>query len=348
MRVLFHVLDAGVGGGQLVARRIAEHLHARGDELGLVVGADGPLVAEFESLGAEVELRELAELKRPDAAARSRGLVRRYDVLYSHTSAPGQIVCATAATLAGRPHLAHQHTFPYFSSDRVKGALQRSLFRTTTRGTRFVAVAEHVADGLVSVGVNRARIDLVPNGVPPAGDPVPRSDGPVRVGMVARLDPNKGLETFLEAARAVPDATFTIAGRSGPSAEYERGLRARAADAGVEIVDARGEDFLRTVDIAVLPSAHEGSPLVLLEAMATSRAIVASDIPGVREVLAGDAGLLVSVGDSDALAGAVRTLDDPVTREAYGARARAAVESRYGLDQMLARVTHILEEVARG
>ena len=348
MRVLFHVLDAGVGGGQLVARRVAEALVERGDSVGLVVAGDGPLVDAFGELGAQVTGLQLAELRQPQAALRARGLVATYDVLYSHTSAPGQIVCATAAMLARRPHVAHQHTVPYFSTRAARGAAQRQLFRVATRGTRFIAVAEHVAAGLHASGVDADRITVIPNGVPLHELSASRAPGPLRVGMVARLDPNKGLETFIEAARATAGAQFSIAGRTGPDAAYDRTIRAQAAAAGVEIVEAAGDDFLGSVDIAVLPSRHEGSPLALLEAMAAGRTVVASDIPGVREVLAGEAGVLVPVGDAGAVARAVERLTDDHTRAEYGARARAVIESRYRLDQMTGRAIDILDGAVRG
>ena len=226
--------------------------------------------------------------------------------------------------------------------------MQRALFRPTTRRTQFIAVADHVAAGLIASGVDPKRVAVVPNGVPLTDEPGVRADGPLRVGMVARLDPNKGLETFLAAARAMPGTRFTIAGRPGPHDEYNRALREQAAAAGVEIVEAHGEAFLRTVDVAVLPSRHEGSPLVLLEAMAVGRAVVASDIPGVREVVAGDAGLLVPPGDADALARAVARFADAGLRAEYGARARTIAASRYRLDQMTERVIQILEAAAHG
>ena len=349
MKVLFHLLDAGVGGGQLVAARIAEKLAERGDTIGLVVPRDGPAVARFAAVDADVSLLDAGSLHRPLAAGSLARLLRPYDILYSHTSSPGAIVGAAAARLARRRHVVHQHTFPYFSQSPWAAAVQRALFRGVAGGATFVAVADHVREGLEGVGIEPGRIVVIPNGVPPAEAHAPRTGGAVRVGMLARLDPGKNLELFVDAAmRAAPaePAQFLIGGVSGPFVEYERRLRAQAAEAGIEIVTgAAGDAFLRGLDIVVIPSSYEGSPLVLFEAMALGRAIIASDIPGIREVLRpGDAGLLVPPLDRVALTDAIaRLVDDEVLRLELGRRALAVVGEKHRLSTMLERTIAVLD-----
>lgn len=350
MRVLFHALDAGVGGGQLVARYIAEHLLERGHEVGLVVASEGPLTDAFLELGARVELEELANLRRLTVVPAGARLVRNFDVLYSHTSAPGQIVCSVVARAARRPHVAHQHTLPYFAQRRVTSRAQRVLFRSLLARDRFVAVADHVADGLVIAQIPRGRIDVIPNGVLIPENLDTRAPSQLRVGMVARLDPNKGLETFVAAAKkSTADVSWTIAGSSSPFADFERRLRASAAAAGVSVVEARGTEFLAGLDVVALPSHHEGCPIALLEAMALGRPVVASDIPGVREALLPDAGLLFPYGDVAALANAVeRLVHDAQLRETLGARARAIAQERYDVRLMQQRVAVVLDRAVTG
>jgi glycosyltransferase involved in cell wall biosynthesis len=94
--------------------------------------------------------------------------------------------------------------------------------------------------------------------------------------------------------------------------------------------------------VAVLPSYREGMPRALLEAAACARPLVASDVPGCRDLVRdGDNGLLVPLHDAASLAGALaRLAADPALRRRMGARARAIVEAEYSdaiiVDRMLA------------
>lgn len=354
MKVLFHLLDAGIGGGQRVALAIAQRLRDSGHTLGLAVPASGPAADEFADLGASIAFVDATTLRRPRGAAQLAEVLRGYDLLYSHTSAPGQILGQLAALRARRPHLVHQHTYPYFSTRPAGRAAQIAIYRLLMSRSRFIAVAPHVADGLVDVGVARERITVVPNGVhvpatPPAGE---ANGGPVKIGMLARLDPGKGIQTFVTAAGLAgldaKAASYLIGGAPGPFADFEEEIRAQAARAGIAIVEpgAQGEALLAGLDVVVIPSRYEGSPLVLLESMACGRAIVASDIPGMREVLGpSGAGLLVPVDDSAALATAIRSLAvDSDLRARVGRQAWAIADERYRIETVLDRIEHVIGE----
>jgi glycosyltransferase involved in cell wall biosynthesis len=344
MRVLFQLLDAGIGGGQLVASRVAEAMAERGDTLGLVVPGPGPAAVRFRALGADIVTMDAGTLRRPLAVRRLAGVVGRWDVLYSHTSTPGAIIGAAATRLASRTHVVHQHTFPYFSESPAVHHAQRGLLRTMAARSQFIAVAEHVREGLVDAGIQSHRIAVVPNGVSVLEPAERREDNVVVVGMLARLDPGKNVHVFLDAARPQPDVRYVVGGAPSPFADYERKARAHAASLGVEVVPVdNGIAFLRGIDVVAIPSAYEGSPLVLLEAMALGCAIVASDIPGMREVI-GDAGVLVPVADSTALAGAIDALiSSPAQRAALGVAAVDRVRRLYSLEHALERTLAVID-----
>jgi glycosyltransferase involved in cell wall biosynthesis len=350
VRVLFHLLDAGTGGGQLVATRVAAALVERGDEVGLAVPSSGPAAERFGRLGARVFFVDAGTLRRPLAARALGRVLERYDLLYSHTAIPGVILGAAAARLARRPQVVHQHTFPYFSRARTARVVQQALLARLTAGARFIAVADHVRAGLEAAGIPAERIVVVPNGVPPADVPAQPAGDKVTVGMLARLDPGKNVDVFLEAAGRAAPATgvrYVVGGVSSPFSAHERELRERAAHGGIEIVQPEsGDQFVRELDIVVIPSSYEGSPLVLLEAMAAGRAVVASDIPGIREALEpAAAGVLVPPRDAATLAAAIEALvDDEPRRAELGRRAREVAAERYRLGTMLERTLAILDE----
>jgi starch synthase len=157
----------------------------------------------------------------------------------------------------------------------------------------------------------------------------------------------KGLDVLLDAWRLVlagapgADLRLLLVG-TGPDAGL---LRARLADqplAGVQWLDRYTLDrdelrrHLHAADVAVLPSRHEGFAVAPLEAMACGLPVVASDVPGVQDLVpAGEAdgGLVVPVGDAAALADALGTLLSDLPRaRCTGRAARQRTERAYSLD----------------
>lgn len=162
------------------------------------------------------------------------------------------------------------------------------------------------------------------------------ASGSYRVGCVANLRPVKNIDGLLRAARRVcdrwPNVVFEVAGDGEQLPELERlrgelGLGDRFLFLG-SVADVPG--FLRTLDVAVLPSHSEGMSNALLEYMAAGRAIVATDVGANSQLVHdGQQGLVVPPHDPIALADAIeRLLGDPVgaVRLATGARRRAENE----------------------
>jgi glycosyltransferase involved in cell wall biosynthesis len=351
VKVLFGLLDADVGGGQRVALDIAGALRDRGHGIGLVVPSPGPTSVAFEELDAVIEFADIGRIRAPrDVTAVAKAL-KGFDLLYSHTTIGGQVVADVAGRIARRPHVLHQHTFPHFSSAPFTAAAQRGLARLLLRDRRFVAVAPHIRVELVRLGMSPNRVTVVPNGIDmPDVAPSRHEDG-LSVGMLARFDPGKGMLDFIEAVRRLdplPGVRFIVAGSPGPATQYEKWVRSAAASADVEIIepDVEGRSFLEGLDVVVVPSAYEGCPLVVLEAMALRRTVVAYDVPGIRAVTGAEgAALLVPLGDLAALTQAITTAaTSPSVRERLGERAREVVAARYRLADTTGQTIRILEE----
>jgi phosphatidylinositol alpha-mannosyltransferase len=201
---------------------------------------------------------------------------------------------------------------------------------------------------------------LIPNGVDttrfrPDLEPLPtaRGMGP-SVLFVGRLEPRKGfvhlLRAFARLGRTLPEARLLVAGAYGEGERLRYAWLATQLGAGrVAFLGRLGPAELArcyaSADVCCFPSlGGESFGIVLLEAMATGRPVVCSDIPGYREVLqAGRQGLLVPPGDEPALAAALlRLLADPALRARLGAAGRqraagfdwevvtARVEAAYG------------------
>jgi glycosyltransferase involved in cell wall biosynthesis len=353
MRVLFSLLDAAVGGGQRVALEVARRLVAEGDGVGLLVPDEGPAADEFRTLGATVHRADLQTLRRTRGIGPAAELAQGFDLLYSHTSVPGEILGARVARRAGIAHVVHRHTDPHFSPRTVTRLVQRRLYRRELHATPFIGVAPHIAVSLDRLGIERGLITVVPNGVDVGAvreqglGAEARGAEPV-VGVLGRLDPMKGQDVFVEAVRRMnePRVRFVIGGAPGPFREYEAAVRRAAREAGVALEDPgpAGVEFLASLDVVVMPSRYEGSPLTLFEAMALTKPIIASRVPGIAEVLEpSGAGVLVPPSDVAALAGAITSLvADPSRRETLGRIALEAVRREHEVAYVLDRIVEIL------
>ena len=183
-----------------------------------------------------------------------------------------------------------------------------------------------------------------------------RPDGPPVVMFPARLIRDKGLGEFLAAVRllrpAFPDVRFVLVGRTdavNPTAFTEAEVESWVRDGLVEWWGFSDDmpATLRRADIIVLPSYREGLPRGLIEAAATGLPIVATDVPGCREIVHhGENGLLVPARDPAATAAAIRDLlEAPARAETYGKAGRAMVEREYSVERFVGRSLHVYREV---
>ena len=170
--------------------------------------------------------------------------------------------------------------------------------------------------------------------------------------MIARPLREKGLAEYFEAARLVaqdtPGATFTWMGPMrdpNPSAIDADTLLHWLRDGTVRHVDEQADvrPSLAACSVFVLPSHREGTSKVVLEAMATGRAIITTDAPGCGHLVTHENGLVVPVGDVQALANAMRTLArDAAQRVHMGAGARAVATARFDAAEVNAACLRVL------
>jgi glycosyltransferase involved in cell wall biosynthesis len=181
------------------------------------------------------------------------------------------------------------------------------------------------------------------------------ADVPV-IGTVGRLSADKGGQDVLIRAvarlrQAYPAARLVVVGDGALRPKLEQ-LAARL-DLGAAViftgVRADVPRLLDAMDMFVLPSLREALPVAVLEAMASARPVVATNVGGVHEVLRdGETGLLVPPGDPAALAAALqRLVSDRALATRLGAAGRARVEAAFTIEQMVRRIEHLYSELAR-
>lgn len=364
-RTVAHFSDSGAFGG--TERALLQLLGGldRDRWRPVLLHADLPGATQ---LADEAHALGVATLAMPAADRASRGLasiapiaraLRRERAVVFHAHQIWSLSCRygiVAAALAGvQARIATAQLFvempPLVGIDLQHAVLTRCLHR-------HVAVSRFVAARLRDrFHVREEKIVVIPNAasITPRGThPVPRTElardaaAPI-VLTIARLDAQKGIAHLLDAAAAVPEASFAIAG-DGP----DRGeLHARAAALGLgERVRFLGHRrdvpaLLAAADLFVLPSLYEGLPLSVLEAMAAGVPVVATAIGGTDEVVCdGETGTLVPPGDPQALAAAIRrTLADRDAAIHLAARARSFVEQEYSVETMVASVSRLYEQL---
>ncbi len=202
---------------------------------------------------------------------------------------------------------------------------------------------------------------VIPNGLPVPSFPSARrgprgagTEGRIVLGTLARLAPDKRLDTLIEAAalaaRRDPARAFEVRIAGGPEPDapaHEAELRALAAEVGAPVRfvgTVEAEPFLAGLDAFVLVAEPEGCPNATLEAMAAGLPIAATAVGGVVDQLSEGAGILVPRGDVGALADAMaRLVAEPEVRTALGHRAHARARVRFGLDGMVAAYTRWLD-----
>lgn len=293
----------------------------------------------------------------------------RAPVLVHHFTPKPVIYGGIAARLADVPGVISSIAgleYP-FISDSVQARTLRALaalgYRLALSGDGSRVIFENASDldefvdrGLADPSISRV---IVGAGVdvdkfrPPAEE-----REPVRVLLAARMLRQKGVVEFVEAARRLRsegvDALFLLAGGSDPtnptSIETEQ-LRAWGREDGIEWLGRVSHDripaTMRSVDVVCLPSYREGAAKVLLEAAASGRAIVTTDVPGCREAVEpGQSGLLVPRRDPDALAEALGGLiRDPGLRRRMGRRGRELAVERFSVGVVVEKTAEIYRDL---
>ena len=206
-----------------------------------------------------------------------------------------------------------------------------------------IVISEAARSRLRLMGVEENRIRLIRNGVDlQQFNPALRHSGPGRILFAARLDPVKRPLVVADVALALlkrrghPDLQFLVAG-AGPE---EQPLRRRLRHLGIDHLFA----FLGHVpdmaavlaesDVVIIPSKQEGIPLILLEALAAGKPVVASDVGAIGEVLDSACGFLIDAGADEAerFTEAIATLlDQPQLREKLGREGRRRMEAEYDI-----------------
>lgn len=245
------------------------------------------------------------------------------------------LYAAVAGRMLRRPSIGALRTTP----ERVLADLGRLGTLALRSPDRLAGNSPANLAAAVRLGVRPERIRYVPNAVDlhrftPFG--ADREQG-IDVVFVGRLGPEKRVDVLIAAIAQLKAEGRSVSAVLVGSGPLESALREQARSAGVDALvrfvgrDSEPERWYRSSRLLVLPSEREGTPNVVLEAMACGLPVVATPVGSVSDLLAdGRAGRLVGVGDSAGLSAAIGgLLDDPLASAAMGEAARRRVEQGF-------------------
>ena len=362
-RILHTESSLGWGGQEVRVMLELEWMRAHGHWVALGAAPESAIAGKAREAGIEfLPLRThkaMLPLEIPRVAAWLRH--HRVDVVNTHSSNDGWLA-GVAARLARRPILIRtRHIEVDYPNRFWSGLAYRFLPR------HVLTTSQRIANRLVEeLQVPAFRVTCVSTGVDlerfrPGQPGILRRELGLKpdvalVGMISVLRSWKGHTTFLEAAAdllrsPVRPIHFVIAG-DGPGREELAGkISGSPWQGNVTLLGHRTDvpELLASLDVLALPSyAHEGIPQIVLQAQAMARAVVATNVGGVPEVIVdGATGLLIPPRNAPALAEKIADLlQDADLRGRIGAAGRRAVELHHGVDAMGERLLRLYGELA--
>ncbi len=365
MRILQLISSYGFFGSENVVLEHAVELDKRGidNTIGVFENSHNPHIELYER-AVEAGLKAVVFRCRGKAdisAVRAiMGYVRSEDVDLIHSHGyKSNIYGFAAARFLARPIVSTCHN--WIAADLKTRFYYMIEKRILPYFSKVVAVSEAIEKELHAIGVGPEKVELIFNGV--GTEKFRVSDRSLRaelgigpetkvVGSVSRLSDEKGLDLLIQAAAAAaesfPEAVFVIVGDGPARGALEDkaralGLKEKVIFTGIRTDMAR---VYAAFDIFVLPSLMEGLPMVLLEAMAAARPVLATSVGAIPRVVEdGRDGLLIPAGDAGAIGeGLCRLLGDGGLAGRLGRSARKRVEEGFSSSHMSSRYVEVYEE----
>lgn len=331
------------GGGETQVFGLLGYLAERGHNNDLLTHPSGKLWEQSHKLNVrcvplvvrnELDLREIPKIRR---------LIRveKYDVVHFHTKR-AHALSPWLQRGQGRPRYVVTRRMDY---PQANNWYTRYLYNRAVDAV--IAISQPIADILIGAGVDPGKISVIHSGIDRARFAGAEGEAPCEpaipvIGTVAHLEARKGHRHLLEAACLLKEQGYrfkiALAGDGSLRAVLERMTKALGLR---EEVSFRGfvpdvPKFLSGIDIFVLPALYEGLGVAALEAMAAGKAVVASRVGGLADLVTDcETGFLVPPADAQALAAALaKLLDDQALCAAFGQRGAARVGERFSIEEM--------------
>ena len=382
--VVTEIMASGAGGGaQVSVQNLVTRLDPGRYDVEVICLSDGPAVRRLRGAGVTVHAMDSPDDGTALDSAIELLRERPPEIIHNHMFR-AEVIGTRAALALAENGLPRPFVVSTVHSSRVRSRDDRALLRRLTPSMdRLIAVSRAIIAKLVAEGRTATPVELIYNGVDlkkyeytEACCTLPEEygfpDGTPLVGVVARLEHEKGHRTLLDAwplvLERVPNARLLIVGEGSQRAALEdqaeemnllgercsgdRCVGTRGARPAATVLFTGLRDDVPAVtaalDVAVLPSYREAQGLALLEAMALRRPVVATAVGGVPEMVEHEqTGLLVPPRDPGALGAAIaRLLTDHPLADMLARAGHDFVHANFSLDEMVRAISVLYDEGA--
>jgi glycosyltransferase involved in cell wall biosynthesis len=356
--------DSAVGSAERHLLDLVQGLCSLGVDIEVVCPQPGPLSQQLTTRNVRVQYIDMVRSWSGDEYVLDGRAVRHLisllrqkqpDVVHSHLY-PAYLHASIAAQQVGiRAIVQTAHTLVARPGDGILSYLTAA---------RTIAVSRAAARPLAHVGVPAERIEVIYNGVGPEHFENDREAqqrvrtelhlkrGPI-IGVVSQLSSEKGIDVLLYAVqrliRVFPGVTVLIIGDGPQATKLQQLAQQLGLDSTVHFLGERSDIPIlnRLLDLFVLPSHEEASPMALLEAMAAGRAVIATAVGGTPELVThGVDGWLVPPDDSQALTQAMLALlEDPSRRATLVVAAYRKVATQFTCDRMIQQTLSFYQRI---
>jgi len=354
-----HLIETGgPGGAEKMLIQLVEDLRSRGVESTIILLKAGWLQEQLVNRKLDcrvihwsglIDVKWIVEVTRIIATS-------EIQIVHGHEFFMN-CIASLLGVLSRVPCVSTVHGKNYYGERRRRV----TAYKLVSLLSKMVAVSQNIRSYLVSLGMSNNRLHVIENGIDTKEfifDDVVRHNSRANLGIrsedlcilvVGNLYPVKGHEYLVDGIpkiiKACGETKILFAGRG----ESERQLVQQATELGIlDAIHFLGfvddvRSLLCACDVFVLPSLSEGLPLSVLEAMACERAVVATDVGGLGEVITHSiSGLLVKPRSTDQLVSAITLLShDRKLRTRMGLNARSVVESRHSLESTTRRYVQL-------
>lgn len=375
-KILYPVIDGEITGGNIIALWIIEELLKQGGQAVVNSPCEGKLIDILRNKGIKVYTIDTRRSFSFGSVIKLARIIKEEGITMVHSHVPlgGTVLSRLAGFISGVPVINHAHVRDSFNQNPFIGAYQFLINWLTSRlfCSKVIAVSQAVKEEIIAQGVSANKIDVIHNGIKLGfASKDTTSDIKIRnefgltpgqriIGQVGRLCENKGQHVLIKAAEIIIkeyDCVFLIIGEDlEKGGEYKNSLLSLVQGLGlgqrIIFTGYRSDirELMNTFDIFTLPSFVEGLPVVILEAMAIAKPVVATSVGGNQEiVIDGKTGTIVPPDNPEKLAEALMYhLKNPKISKAMGKRGYQRIEENFLLSQMLAKIFDVYAQVKKG
>jgi len=370
-KILYVIANLSYGGGEKVFAQLIRGLNREQYEVWVACLPEGKFIEEIQDTKTHLEPIDLSNRYNPKTTLRLSNMIKKNDIQIVHTQGSrGNFFGRFAAHFAKVPIiisslalLITRDSHSDVNKLKRKVYIQFDKF-TSTYVDCFLVLSEFHREALISdYKIEPCRITKVYNGIEldefESGNGYPimeefnvSSSNPL-IGIIGRLVFEKGLPFLLQAIPKVteifPDARFLIVGDGPLRTELEDLVSRLNIYENCIFTGFRRDipDILSAIDMLVMSSLYEGMPMVILEAMAASRPIIATNVGGIPELVKdGETGILVLPKDVDALAESIiHLLKSKEKAKQMGLAGRKRVEEHFDVNVMVRKTEEVYQEL---